>query len=168
MTFKSILFNCLENALTKATTAEPDFFVDLTLDQIIDAITASKQEYNLKPFFYTSLNNTNTIKYRQEIACDIENETFFGNIKSFAQKMSNVRLYHSSTDKLHYKYHEGWFLAAVENYCEAVNYLAHDLSEINLKSRGFLDFHRCHMGFYLCGHYWTCRNHFYDACTCTG
>ncbi|MBN1366033.1 MAG: hypothetical protein JW976_14595 [Syntrophaceae bacterium] len=143
MTFKSILFDCLENDLTKETTAEPDFFVDLNLDQIINAITSGKQEYNLKPFFYKSLNNADTIKYRQEIACDIENETLFGNIKSFAQKMSKVRLYHASTDKLQYKYHkEGWFLEAVENYCEAVSCLEHDLSEINLKSRGLLDFRK--------------------------
>jgi len=141
MAFKSILFESLKNNSERETTAMPDFFIDLNLDQIIDAMTAGKQEYNLKPFFYTSLNNTDTIKYRQEIARDLENETLFGNIKSFAKKMSNVYLYHASTDKLHYKYHkEGWFLEAVENYCEAVKCLAYDLFLVNLKSRGLLDF----------------------------
>ncbi len=141
MTFKSVLFESLENNLKKETTAIPDFFVDLNLDQIIDAITDGKQEYNLKPFFYTSLNDIGTINYRQAIFQDIENKTLFGAIKFFAQKMNAMRLDLFLIDKLHYKYHKGgWFLEAVENYCEAVNCLAHDLSVTNLKSRGLLDF----------------------------
>ena len=57
MTFHSILFERPEDSIKEETLQAPDFFVDLNLDQIIDAITAGKQEYNLKPFFYTSLND---------------------------------------------------------------------------------------------------------------
>ncbi len=64
MIFHSILFERTENSIKKETLTVPDLFVDLNLDQIIDAITAGKQEYNLKPFFYTSLNDSNAIKYR--------------------------------------------------------------------------------------------------------
>ena len=54
MTFQSILFKQPGNFINK----EPDYFIDLNLNQIIDSITAGKDEYNLKPFFYTPLNDT--------------------------------------------------------------------------------------------------------------
>jgi DNA mismatch repair ATPase MutS len=141
VTFHSILIEKTEDSSKKETLEAPDFFIDLNLDQIVNAITADRQAYNLNPFFYTSLNDIGTINYRHAIFQDIENKTLFGSIKSFAQKMNAMRLDLSLINKLHYKYHkEGWFLEAVENYCEAVNCLAHDLSVINLKSRGLLAF----------------------------
>jgi len=139
MTFHSILFEKTEDSITKETLEAPVFFVDLNLDQIIDAITARRQEYNLKPFFYTSLNDIEAIKYRHEIMRDLENEILFAHIKSFAQKMRTMREHLAQADKLHYKYQkEGWFLDAVEIYCDAVNCLVHDLSLVDLKSCGFL------------------------------
>jgi len=141
MTFHSILFEKTEDCITKETLEAPVFFVDLNLDQIIDAVTAGKQEYNLKPFFYNSLNDIDTIKYRQEIMRDLENKTLFKHIKSFAQKMHTMRVHLALADKLYYKYNkEGWFLETIEIYCDAVNCLVHDLSLLFLKSRGFLTF----------------------------
>ncbi|AYO29612.1 MAG: mismatch repair protein MutS [Thermoanaerobacteraceae bacterium] len=142
MTFHSILFERTEeDSIKKETLEAPDFFVDLNLDQIIDAITAGKQEYNLKPFFYTSLNDIDAIKYRHEIMLDLENKILFENIKSFAQRMRAMREHLAQKDKLYYKYQkESWFLDAVEIYCDAVNCLVHDLTLVDLKSRGFLAF----------------------------
>ncbi len=62
MTFHSILFETTDDSTQKETLEAPAFFVDLNLDQIIDAITAGKQEYNLKPFFYTSLKDIAAIE----------------------------------------------------------------------------------------------------------
>jgi DNA mismatch repair ATPase MutS len=141
MTFHSILFKRTEDSIKKETLEAPDFFVDLNLDQIIDVITAGRQEYNLKPFFYTPLNDIGAIKYRQEVMQDLENKILFENIKSFAQKMRIMREHLAQSDKLYYKYQkERWFLDAVEIYCDAVNCLAHDLTLVDLKSRGFLTF----------------------------
>jgi len=141
MTFCSILFEKTEDGVEKETLEAPVFFVDLNLDQIIDAVTASKQEYNLKPFYYTSLNDIDAIRYRHEIFRDLENKNLFENIKSFAQKMRAMREHLAQVDKLHYKYQkERWFLEAVEIYCDAVNCLVHDLSLADVKSRGFLAF----------------------------
>ncbi|NOX98193.1 MAG: DNA mismatch repair protein MutS [Verrucomicrobia bacterium] len=141
MIFHSILFERAEDGIKKETLEAPAFFVDLNLDQIIDAITADKQEYNLKPFFYTSLNDIDAIKYRQEIMQELGNKSLLENIRSFALKMNTMRRYLTLIDKLYYKYHkEGWFLEAVEIYCDAVNDLVHDLSLVDLKSRGFLAF----------------------------
>jgi DNA mismatch repair ATPase MutS len=139
MTFHSILFEKTEDSITKETLEAPVFFIDLNLDQIIDAVTAGKQEYNLKPFFYTPLNDVDAIKYRHEIFRDLESKNLFESIKSFAQKMRTMREHLAQANKLYYKYQkERWFLETIEIYCDAVNCLVHDLSLADLKSRGFL------------------------------
>ena len=115
MPFHSILFEKNEDGVKKETFEAPDFFVDLNLDQIIDVITRGKEEYNLKPFFYTPLNDIDTIKYRHEIMQDLENEVLLEDIKSFAEKMQEMRKHLAQADKLYYKYQkERWFLDAVE------------------------------------------------------
>lgn len=140
MTF-SILFEKNKADLKKELFEEPDFFADLNLDQLINAITIGKQEYNLKPFFYTALNDIGLVKYRHEIMQDLENKILFDYIKSFAQKMRAMREHLIQAGKLYYKYQqERWFMGAVEIYCAAVNGLAHDLANVELKSRGFVTF----------------------------
>ncbi len=138
MNFHSILF---ERAEDSKNNEEPAFFVDLNLDQIIDSITAGKQEYNLAPFFYTPLNDIDAIEYRHEIMRDLENDKLFEHIKSFGQNMRTMREYLAQADKLHYKYQkERLFLDAVDIYCKSVCRLVEDLSLVDLKSRGFLSF----------------------------
>ncbi|MHB1682253.1 MAG: MutS-related protein [Bacilli bacterium] len=139
MNFHSILFVKNEVGIEKETLEAPVFFVDLNIDQIIDAVTAGREEYNLNPFFYTSLNDIDTIAYRHEIMMDLENKVLFGHIKSYTQKMRTMREYLAQMDNLHFKYQkERWFLDAVEIYCEAVNCMVEDLNLADLKSRGFL------------------------------
>ena len=141
MTFHSILFERTEDSRKKETFEAPVFFVDLNLDQIIDTITAGRQAYNLKPFFYTSLKNIDAIKYRHEIMRDLENKMLFEHIQAFAQKMQVMREHLTQANKLYYKYQkERWFLDVVEMYCEAVQCLVQDLTLVDLKSRGFLAF----------------------------
>lgn len=141
MTFHSILFERTEDRIKKETLEPPVFFVDLNLDQIIDAITAGRQEYHLQPFFYTPLNEIDTIKYRHEIVRDLENQTLFELIRSFAQQMHAMREYLAQADKLYYKYQkERWFVDAVAMYCDAVTCLVHDLCLVDVQSRGFLAF----------------------------
>jgi DNA mismatch repair ATPase MutS len=138
-TFHSILFEKTGDGIKKETLEAPVFFVDLNLDQIIDAITAGRQEYNLRPFFYTPLNDIDTIKYRHEIMLDLENVILFEHVKSFSQKMRAMSAHLAQADKLHHKYQkEKWFLDAVSVYCDAVNCLLNDLSLVDIKSRGFL------------------------------
>ena len=141
MTFHSILFERTEDSIKKETLEAPVFFVDLNLDQIIDTITAGRQEYNLKPFFYTSLNDIDAITYRHEIMRDLENNILFEHIQSFAQKMRAMREHLTQADKLYYKYQkERWFVDAVEMYCQAVTGLLRDLPLVDVQSRGFLAF----------------------------
>jgi len=151
MTFHSILFEKNEASPTRETLEAPAFLIDLNLDQIIDAVTARRQEYNLKPFFYSPLHDIDAIKYRQEVAQDLENGTLMQNIKSFSQNMIVMRRYLGMINQLYYKYHqEGWFLEAVIIYCDAVSCLVKDLSLVDLKSRGLLAFRE-----YLTNYAWS-------------
>lgn len=140
MTFHSILF--YDSKSIQGETAEPPaFFTDLNLDQVIDAITAHKQEYDLKPFFYNPLRDVKTIRYRQEVMQDLEDATLMAAIKAFAEKMTTVRRYLALAEKLDFDYHKkGWFLEAVLVYCDAVTELAGSLSQVNLSSRGLQAF----------------------------
>ncbi len=141
MVFQSILFLNADDIANIDLSNEPVFFKDLNIDQIIDAITFGRNEYNLKPFFYKSPNDIETIKYRQEIMRDLENNELFKCIKSFSEKFQHMREDLKQADKLYYKYQkERWFLDAVNLYVDAVACLANDLSQIDLKSKGFIVF----------------------------
>lgn len=141
MNFYSILFEDSEFDLTKEPLAAPAFFADLNLDQIVDSITAGRQEYELKPFFYAPLKDVDSIKYRQEIFQDLENRALFESISAFGRKMRAVREQLAQANKLYYKLQkQRWFLDAVETYCDAVHGLVDDLSAADIKSRGFLAF----------------------------
>lgn len=141
MTFHSILFENITDSSEKETLEPPAFFADLNLDQVIDAITAGKQEYHLQPFFYTPLHDTDAVAYRHEILRDLENSHLFDAVTSFAQNMRTMRSYLTQFDKLHYPYQKKrWFLDAVDRYCRTVQDLLYDLSQADLQSRGFLAF----------------------------
>ncbi len=135
--FRSILIGKAEAVSREEVSEPPSFFRDLNLDQIVDTITAVKSEYNLKPIYYSLLNSTDEVLYRQEVFRDLENEALLDTVRSFAEKMAHMRRLLGLADTLYYKYNkEGCFLGAVELYCEAVTSLAHDLSDIDLGSRG--------------------------------
>jgi len=141
MTFQSILFERTEDSIQEETREEPDFFVDLNLDQVLDAITAGRQEYRLQPLFYRSLHDIDSIEYRHEIMRDLEQQELYDHIQAFAQKMRTMRKQLTQVDKLYYRYQkERWFVDAVEMYCEAVIGLVHDLTHVDVRSRGLLAF----------------------------
>lgn len=142
MTCHSMLYVQAEASAGRETLAMPACFPDLNLDQVVDAITARKQEYDLKPFFYTPLHDADTIHYRHEVMQDLEDESLLAGIRAFAQSMVIVRRYLGLADKLEFQNHkEGWFLEAAIVYCATVNALAHALDQAYLKSRGFVAFH---------------------------
>lgn len=141
MVFYSILFPGTEGSMREETPAEPSFFGDLNLDQIVNAITANKEEYNLKPFFYTPLKDVASIKYRQEVMGDLENPSLFEEIRVFEKRMRTMREHLARADKLYYKYEkERWFLEAVRVYCNAVSELLRALSRESLTSTGLVAF----------------------------
>jgi len=142
MTFHSILREKKTNRTDEETTDPPEFFSDLNLDQIVNAIIKGREEYDLKTFFYSLPADIDTIRYRQAIMREMENESLFACIKTFTRKMHEVREHAKMVGKLYYKYHkEGWFLDGAHIYCTAVDDLARDLSGADIKSSGFRAFH---------------------------
>jgi DNA mismatch repair protein MutS len=138
--FHGILFAAPEDRLEEA--AEPPaFFADLNCDQIVDAITSGREEYNLKPFFYACLHRVDAVTYRQEVMQDLERPSLRENVDAFAEGMRRMREHSARAQKLHYKEQkQAWFLDAVALYCNAINALARALTHLDLKSRGFLRF----------------------------
>ena len=119
----------------------PEFFPDLNLDQIVDSITAGKDEYNLKPFFYSPQKDADEILSRQEVMQDLENAAVKDTIESFAADMRTMRQHLALADKLYYKFQkERWFLDAVDAYCAAVQSLARNLDRALVRSRGLQAF----------------------------
>jgi len=141
MAFHSILLERPDDRTKTDAVDMPDFFADLNLDQIVSAVTARRLGYNLETFFYLPLKDTDAVTYRQEIFQDLENGTVLQDIKSFAKRMTEMRHHLALVHKLYYKYHkEGWFLEAVEIYCDAVTRLVQDLGAADLKSAGLSAF----------------------------
>lgn len=121
MTFRSILFKNEKDGAVKEAPEAPGFFVDLNLDQVVDAIAAGREEYNLRPFFYAPLKDATAVEYRQEVMRDLESPALFEQIQVFAQAMRTMREYLALADKLYHKHQkEWWFLAAVELYLDSV------------------------------------------------
>ena len=141
MAFRSILY--ARGEVPSSVPNQPEFFSDLYLDQVIEAITGPKREYNLTPFFWAPLKDRDDVYYRQEVMQDLENEVLMARIKSFAERMSDVRRYLATVEKIDFDcYKKGWILEAALVYGEAVISLARDLIDIPLKARGLLEFQK--------------------------
>jgi DNA mismatch repair protein MutS len=141
MQFRSILFPQPLAGENSDAIEVPDFFPDLNLDQVVEAITAGREEYNLKPYFYLPLRDVDSINYCYDVQRDLENPALIANFYSFAQEMRRMRSFRTQEDKLYYeRQKQRRFLDAVEIYCGTVQRLNHDVTHVTLHSRGFLGF----------------------------
>lgn len=132
--FRSILF---EQGGEDERGEPPECLGDLNLDQVIDAITAGKEEYGLRPFFYSPLPTPGAIAYRHAVMRDLEHKALFAGIECFAQAMRTRREYMALAERLGNRYQrERWLLEAVEIYYGAVTALDAALANGNLQSRG--------------------------------
>jgi hypothetical protein len=119
----------------------PAFFDDLNLDQVLASLTEGREEYDLAPFYYTLLDSLDAIAYRHEILRDLEDETLFACLTSFAARMRHMRGDRVRAEKAYYVYEkEAWLLSAARLYGEAVEQLAADLALADLRSRALRAF----------------------------
>jgi len=152
MTFHSILFQNVTERDPDERLFQPDFFVDLNLDQIVAAVTADKGEYYLTPFFHMPLHDVDAIVYRHEIMRDLEDARLIKSITDFATGMRTMRGHLAQAEKLSYTHQkERWFLDSVDAYCDAVTRLVRDLSLAQFTSRGLLQFREYITGYSASG-----------------
>jgi DNA mismatch repair protein MutS len=139
--FHSILFATAADRVPEETVAVPEFFADLNCDQIVDAITLGREEFDLKPFFYASLRRVDAINYRQEVMRDLEKPSIMQCVRSFTQRMREMREHIGRRQKSYYKeQREAWHLSAIETYCRAIEQFVADLADAKVESRGFRGF----------------------------
>jgi DNA mismatch repair protein MutS len=145
--FASILFINPPEAIDSA--GVPACFRDLNLDQVIDAITLGREDYNLRPYFHISLTSLDEITYRHEIMQDLEDQGFYRDIKAFGESMRAMRKHVATAIKMRYQYQkEGWFLNAVDTYCSAIVTLDKNIVRSCIRSHGLLAF-RDYVGNYV-------------------
>lgn len=137
MSFRSILSEHGADAMDGSAALTPDCLRDLNLDQIVDAITPGKQEYDLEPFFRAPLKTVEAIEYRHEIMRDLQVDRILQCITEFAERMRTMRRHLAQASKLRYVYQEQRCrLDAIWTYCTAVEALRAKLPSLGIRSRG--------------------------------
>ena len=118
---------------------EPDFFADLRLDQVVAALTAGREEYDLARFFYLPLHEVEAVRYRHHVLVDLEQDAVLSAVHDFAATQQRMRKQLAFMAKLHYALQkQRWFLQAASVYCDGVRALQEALAGLSLRSRGFL------------------------------
>ncbi len=115
---------------------EPDYFADLNLDQVVASITAGREEYDLRPFFYTPLRSVDAVGYRHEVLRDLQARELSDCVGAFAARMRSMRANLAQAAELRHRHQrERWFLDAAEIYCDGVGALARALAGLDVRSR---------------------------------
>lgn len=118
--------------------AVPPYFPDLNLDQVIGAVLAGREEYDLTPLFATPVQDVATVVYRQQAFRDLDGTDLFGDVRAFADSMRAARRYLAEAAKSAYAHQsERWLLDASVIYCGAVTRLAADLARTAPASPAF-------------------------------
>jgi DNA mismatch repair protein MutS len=116
--------------------AEPDYFADLNLDQVLAALTTGREEYDLEPIFHAPLRDVETVRYRHEVLRDLREGSVLASIRRFAEGMRTTRNYLTQAGDRHYHFEqERWFLDSATTYCASVRDLAEELGSLGVASR---------------------------------
>lgn len=145
MAFQSVLFDGpqLEAGEEADQRATPAFFGDLHLDDIVGAVTAGREEYDLTPYFLTPLGTLEAVGYRHQVFEDLEGQALRGQVEAFARRMRAMREHLTQSRKLHYQFQKArWFVDAVAIYCDTVRTFSDGLAPLDLRSRALLGLRR--------------------------
>lgn len=140
MTFQSLL--SADAATSPANNVqEPPFFHDLNLDFVVEQVVSGREQYRLKPLFYTAAATIDQVYYRQAIMKDVEKPGVLEPIRAFARAMDIMRGHLAKSGQTYYRpQKQAWFLEAVRVYSQAVEALVSDLLGADIQSPGLRRF----------------------------
>lgn len=119
----------------------PACFADLYLDQVIDNLTFGQPDEALATLFYAPQHDPAVITYRHDVFRDLQRADVRAAIDRFVAGMRIMReRLNRSTTLWHPLQQQGWFIYAVQAYCEAVQILHDELAPLSVHSRGLCDF----------------------------
>lgn len=112
---------------------------DLNLDQILDALVAGREEYDLAPLLHARLRDPDMVAYRHEVMRDLEDPDVAAAVRRFCLRMHQTRAALDLATSLRYpRQSQAWHLEARAIYCEAVGTLNGELTRLAPASRGLV------------------------------
>lgn len=139
--FHSLLFSRAEPPPSVDSSAEPNCFKDLNLDQVVSSLIENRDFYNLVGYFRSPLDDRSDIIYRQEIFKDFEVTERREAIESFAKGMRVVRANVAYSRKAHYHVeNRRWLLDGIVHYCRCVEEFERFLQDLRPTSTGLQRF----------------------------
>lgn len=144
--FESILFR----GSRPEPLADTEFFRDLNLDQVLDALATGRDDYDLRQLFCTPLRDPPEVVYRQDVMRDLDDPEIGACVREFAEAMRTTRERLELAEAMRYRRQaERWVLSAAEIYCGAVPRLHEQLGALELRSdglRGLREFLKAYIG----------------------
>jgi DNA mismatch repair ATPase MutS len=121
--------------------AAPDCFADLHLDEIVAAVTAGHPDGRVEEFFHVPLHEVSAVEHRQQVFRDLMRDQTRQPILNFVDSMRTMRHRLNQASHLsHPLQRQGWFIHAVQTFCNTVSLLRDELAHAEPTSRGLRDF----------------------------
>ena len=140
--FNSILFpDSSQNIFTET----PDCFKDLNLNQVFASVINIENEYDLTSYFYTPIQDTNTVLYRQAVQKDLDNKEIFSLYDNFSRNIFKIsrdmKSYAADNSKDNSTLiSKGHMLYYAQQYVTEIENLLEKAGKLGIKSKGLTEF----------------------------
>ena len=119
---------------------QPDYFADLQLDQLVDAVVSGRQRHNLGPAFQARLDSVPAIQRRQAVVADLDDDHLRSAMQAFGDGLARCeRQFQAAAQVRHQQQSQRWRLNAVASYAEVVETVTTALENAAPSSPGLLD-----------------------------
>lgn len=139
--FRSILFTDAAAGAGLEDLTAPECLADLYLDKIVNDVVRDNADEHLDRYFYLPLHDVSAVAYRHDVFRDLEREDVRAAIEAFVAGMRTMRQRLGRAGRLwHPLQRQGWFVYAVQGFCDAVATLRDELGRTTPSSRGLREF----------------------------